>query len=560
MKWTLCRSTAAACLSALVFVATGCNNSSSGGGAAPPPPNSDPVAAAVTVETDEDMALLIDLKPFVTDANGDTITIDAIVQVPTNGTLNPLLDGIVTYTPTADFNGSDTIRYQASDGRGGTVEGVVGVTVRPINDAPLAANDSATTLRDQATEVMVLDNDTDIDLDVLSVQITTNPTNGTAQVTNGGTRITYTPAPGFCGVDMIGYDADDGNGGTDTAILTVEVQCVEVDFQGTDVADTFDPQNPGMVTVPVTLSLLEAATSNGLPNAIQGLTLDIDHDSQILSVDVANVVPEAALQGLNGGAGPVLFDVQIDSTGVVVTIETGADTLDASALLDLLTITYGVSNNALLANPFPVNTQLTWGTGNSFEIPQGTVEPTTQDIDVTLTPTQLPADGFFLFAPSMTVAYDTVTGMATFEESVYLEEGPGGANFPQDVVGVSLGMTHDATFLNATNAVLGTALDTANGGSPPDFAAVNTYSEGVTCAVIISFQFLQSLQAVGPQEVIRVTYETTGMLTGNGTGATTSAFEFVDTIGSPPVENVVAVGPQGVVPVTRGGVVELIPN
>mgnify|MGYP003311649521 CR=1 FL=1 len=54
-------------------------------------------------------------------------------------------DGTYTYTPNADFNGSDTFTYIISDGNGGSDTAMVTVTVNPVNDAPVAEDDTATT-------------------------------------------------------------------------------------------------------------------------------------------------------------------------------------------------------------------------------------------------------------------------------------------------------------------------------------------------------------------------------------------------------------------------------
>ncbi|OOC11734.1 hypothetical protein BM451_20070, partial [Dickeya dadantii] len=75
----------------------------------------------------------------------------------------------LTYTPNANFNGSDTISYTVSDGHGGTATATVAVTITPVNDAPVAANDSATTAEDTPVTVNVLSNDSDVDGDSLTV-------------------------------------------------------------------------------------------------------------------------------------------------------------------------------------------------------------------------------------------------------------------------------------------------------------------------------------------------------------------------------------------------------
>ena len=72
----------------------------------------------------------------------------------------------VDYTPAADFNGTEVITYTVSDGTD-TATGTLTVTVTPVNDAPIAVEDTASVLENAImTSIDVISNDIDVDGDI----------------------------------------------------------------------------------------------------------------------------------------------------------------------------------------------------------------------------------------------------------------------------------------------------------------------------------------------------------------------------------------------------------
>lgn len=185
------------------------------------PENTGPVANDDTASTDEDTPVTIDVLGNDTDADGDTLE---VVGTPTalHGTVTVNPDGTLEYTPDADYNGNDTITYEITDGNGGTDAGEVAVTVAPVNDDPVANDDTDVTGYETPVIIDVLGNDTDVDNDTLNVLGTPTSADGTVVVNPDGT-ITFTPNDGFAGDATIDYEITDGNGGTDTAVVTVTV-------------------------------------------------------------------------------------------------------------------------------------------------------------------------------------------------------------------------------------------------------------------------------------------------------------------------------------------------
>ncbi|MBW7882604.1 MAG: tandem-95 repeat protein [Caldilineaceae bacterium] len=214
------------------------------------PVNDGPDAVDDSYSTAEDTPLTVPAPGVLnndTDVDGDALTVTGYTQ-PANGTVVQNADGSLTYTPNANFNGTDSYTYTISDGNGGTDTATVTITVSGVNDAPDAVNDSASVNEDQPVTIPVLNNDVDPDGDPLTVTDVSDPANGSAVINPDGT-VTYTPDPDFCGTDTFTYTISDGNGGTDTATVTVEVICVNDPPVAND--DTANTDEDVPVTVPV---------------------------------------------------------------------------------------------------------------------------------------------------------------------------------------------------------------------------------------------------------------------------------------------------------------------
>ncbi|MBT8143988.1 MAG: tandem-95 repeat protein, partial [Gammaproteobacteria bacterium] len=193
--------------------------------------NRPPVAANDNAETDEGVAVTIDVLGNDSDADGDSLTIDAVTQgangsVTTNGTT-------VTYTPDSGFEGSDSFTYTVSDGRGGSDTASVSVTVLPAgaNHAPIAGDDNVETPRDMEITVYVLTNDSDPDGDELSITAWSQGAHGSV-VKTGNETLLYTPASGYTGTDEFTYTISDGRGGSATATVEVRVTRKDRDDDG----------------------------------------------------------------------------------------------------------------------------------------------------------------------------------------------------------------------------------------------------------------------------------------------------------------------------------------
>ena len=202
-----------------------------------------PVAVADTDSTLEDTPVTVDVLANDSDPDSDPLSVSAITQGANGSVTNNGTD--VTYDPDPDWNGIDTFTYTVTDGNGGFDSSTVTVTVDPVNDDPLAGTDTKTVGEDLSVTIPVLDNDSDVDGDPLTITGVIDGSNGV--VVNNGTNVTYIPNPDWFGVDTFMYTISDGNGGSASADVTVTVDPVNDDpLGGPDSATTFEDTSVGV--------------------------------------------------------------------------------------------------------------------------------------------------------------------------------------------------------------------------------------------------------------------------------------------------------------------------
>src|SRR5207248_2627026 len=112
------------------------------------PANDAPPAANDSYTTAEETAPTADarrVRANDVDVDGDALTA-ALVAGPAHGTLTFNANGSFTYTPAANYNGADSFTYKARDPSGALSNvATVSLTITPVNDPPVAANESYTT-------------------------------------------------------------------------------------------------------------------------------------------------------------------------------------------------------------------------------------------------------------------------------------------------------------------------------------------------------------------------------------------------------------------------------
>lgn len=385
------------------------------------PVNDAPVVADSTYETAEDSELAVSIADGVStdasDAEGSSVSFTLVKDVD-NGTLTFEADGSFTYTPSADFNGTDTFSVTASDGELSSAEATVTINVTAVNDAPLANPDAYETDEGTPLTVVIADgvlaNDTDIDNDTLTASRDAPTANGTVELNPDGS-FTYTPNANFNGNDQFTYRANDG---TENSPLVgfVSITVNPVNQAPTGVTRTFDATEDTQLVVDAAEGLLRDAS---------------DSDGDTLTVSIATGPTEGEIS-LNEQDGSFEYDASQDSSGTdqfTYTISDGTLTSDPVT----------VQINVTTSNDAPEATDDTYEVSHNTELivaAPGVIENDSDLDDTALNVSivqnvgdgslTLNADGSFNYTPTTgfsgttTFTYEVSDGEATDTGTVTL--------------------------------------------------------------------------------------------------------------------------------------------
>jgi VCBS repeat-containing protein len=189
--------------------------------------NDAPSAVNDTYSTTEDTSFTVTAPGVLgndSDIEGSPLS-STLILAPQNGTLTLETNGAFEYIPNNNFNGTDSFTYKANDGEADSNSATVTIYVGAVNDAPMAVDDSYDAIEDETLTVVVpgvLENDSDPDGDELTVQLSSDVTNGTLNLLDDGS-FTYTPNIDFHGIDTFTYVAYDGKLVSNTATVTINV-------------------------------------------------------------------------------------------------------------------------------------------------------------------------------------------------------------------------------------------------------------------------------------------------------------------------------------------------
>ncbi|MFC6199503.1 tandem-95 repeat protein, partial [Ponticaulis profundi] len=314
-----------------------------------------------------------------TDMDGDTLSY-TLASGPVNGSVTLTGNGY-TYTPAADFNGTDSFDVLIDDGNGGTDTVTIEVTVTPVNDAPVGTDGSVSGAEDSVITGTI--SATDMDGDTLSYTLAAGPANGSVTLTGNG--YTYTPAADFNGADSFDVLINDGNGGTDT--VTIEVTVTPVNDAPVAVADSYAVDEDGTLAVDVTNGVLANDTDVEGDTLTASLVTGVSNGTLTFNADGSfTYVPDANFNGTDSFTYRV-NDGSEDGNTVTVTLNVGAVNDAPVAISDSFTVDEdsGATTLNLLANDTDIEGDAITITSVTQPV-GGTVTITNGGADVSFTP------------------------------------------------------------------------------------------------------------------------------------------------------------------------------
>ena len=245
--------------------------------------------------------------------------------------------GVLSYTPADNAFGTANLSLVLMD-NGGTANGGsdtsapqnFSITVTAVNDDPVADADAFTVDEDSSGNALdVLDGDTDVENDTLTITAVGPRSNGgSVTITGGGTGLSYSPAANHAGNETFSYTISDGNGGSDTATVTMTINNLPDD--------------------PIAVNDVAGVAEDSSDNPIDVLANDSDPDQVVpgetLTVTALGATSDGGTVSIDG-AGPdnrVLYTPAPSFAGT----ETFSYTVtDSTGRTDTATVTVNVSND-----------------------------------------------------------------------------------------------------------------------------------------------------------------------------------------------------------------------
>ena len=164
-----------------------------------------------------------------TDVDGPALSA-VLVSGPAHAasfTLNA--DGSFIYIHDGSETLTDSFTYKANDGSLDSNVATAHITITPVNDAPVAANDGYSVNEGGSLTITapgVLGNDTDAENDALTAVLVSGPANASSFTLNADGSFTYVHNGGETTSDSFTYKANDGSADSNVATVNITINAV----------------------------------------------------------------------------------------------------------------------------------------------------------------------------------------------------------------------------------------------------------------------------------------------------------------------------------------------
>ncbi|GEO99624.1 hypothetical protein MHA02_20120 [Methylobacterium haplocladii] len=254
-----------------------------------------PIAADDDATLSEDGVLTGSVLGNDRDPDGDALRVDPVpVAGPAHGRLDLRPDGTFTYTPDADFHGTDAFTYALIDSDGGRATATVHLTVDSVNDVPTASADPLTLPANTIGTGRIAA--ADRDGDALRFRLTDQPVNGTVTLAADGSYA-YRPYAAFSGADSFVVEVSDGNGGRTFVTVAITITPNPVQVPPSALVPILSPSQPfsDRPAAPPVLPSASAIAANGI---VLPAVTEIDALGSIGDVILADGAVVAAVNGV----------------------------------------------------------------------------------------------------------------------------------------------------------------------------------------------------------------------------------------------------------------------
>jgi gliding motility-associated-like protein len=353
--------------------------------------NTPPVVSNKAISTNENTPISANvIAGGDNDPDGTTLTVNTTPLVgPSNGTLVLHPDGTYTYTPNANYSGTEIITFEVCDG--GTplpsacISRTLTITVNPVNDPPVATNDIGSTSEETPVTITVTTNDTDIDGTIDASTVDLDPATPGVQNTftnasgdwsvNTAGDVIFTPASNFTGSASLDYTVNDNSGATSNiGTLTITVNPVnDAPVATNDIGSTNED-------TPVTIQVTTNDTDSD--GTIDASTVDLDPATP----GVQNTFTNASGDWSVNTSGEVTFTQALNYNGIASLTYVVNDNTGATSNLANITVTVDPVNDP------PVAVDDSNVTKEGIPV-SGSVSLNDSDVDGTVVYNTTPVDG-----------------------------------------------------------------------------------------------------------------------------------------------------------------------